>query len=192
MCIQTLQIPCNRTQTFAVTCGFQWIFSMSGNHCSTRNYCHVDEIFVIGCTESFQNDNFRCIERQKLCQNDISVSVKTFDLKMLQSLKTMVFRFLQSWNLASTSATLLRDFSNFKPIGPFQHQYRGLETFCGVVIKRLHGNHRIPKVAMVTIGCRWWHRNLRCRQSVTETMTTQSQVSVTRSLRSPFYQQGLT
>ena len=37
---------------------------------------HFDEIFITGCTESCQNDNFRCSQWLKFHQNDnISVSV---------------------------------------------------------------------------------------------------------------------
>ena len=39
---------------------------------------HFDEIFITGCTESCQNDNFRCSQWLKFHQNDnISVSVNT-------------------------------------------------------------------------------------------------------------------
>ena len=44
---------------------------------SLKQKCrHFDEIFITGCTESCQNDNFRCSQWLKFHQNDnISVSV---------------------------------------------------------------------------------------------------------------------
>ena len=40
---------------------------------------HFDEIFVTGCTESCQNDNFQCSQWRKFHQNDnSSISVKTY------------------------------------------------------------------------------------------------------------------
>ena len=46
---------------------------------SLKQKCrHFDEIFITGCTESCQNDNFRCSQWLKFHQNDnISVSVIT-------------------------------------------------------------------------------------------------------------------
>ena len=43
-----------------------------------RKCLHFDEIFIIGCTESCQNDNFQCSQWWKFRQNDdIFVSVRT-------------------------------------------------------------------------------------------------------------------
>ena len=42
-----------------------------------RKCHHFDEIFITGCTESCQNDNFQCSQWRKFRQNDdISVSVR--------------------------------------------------------------------------------------------------------------------
>ena len=40
-----------------------------------RKCLHFDEIFITGCTESCQNDNFQCSQWWKFHQNDIFVSV---------------------------------------------------------------------------------------------------------------------
>ena len=40
-----------------------------------RHKCNLDEIFVISCTESCQNDNFQCSQWRQFHQNDISVSM---------------------------------------------------------------------------------------------------------------------
>ena len=40
-----------------------------------RKCLHFDEIFITGCTESCQNDNFQCSQWWKFRQNDIFVSV---------------------------------------------------------------------------------------------------------------------
>ena len=49
-----------------------------GNTMTQKRKCHhFDEIFITGCTESCQNDNFQCRQWRKFRQNDdISVSVE--------------------------------------------------------------------------------------------------------------------
>ena len=48
----------------------------NANAISIKQKCrHFDEIFITGCTESCQNDNFRCSQWFKFHQNDISVPV---------------------------------------------------------------------------------------------------------------------
>ena len=40
-----------------------------------KQKCHFDNIFIIDCTASYQNDNFLCSQLWKFRQNDIYVSV---------------------------------------------------------------------------------------------------------------------
>ena len=42
-----------------------------------RKCCYFDEIFITGCIESCQNDNFQCSQWWKFRQNDIFVSVRS-------------------------------------------------------------------------------------------------------------------
>ena len=44
---------------------------------------HFDEILITGCTESCQNDNFRCSQWLKFHQNDISVSVESISITLM-------------------------------------------------------------------------------------------------------------
>ena len=54
----------------------RWDKRMSTEITLKQKCRHFDEIFITGCTESCQNDNFRCSQWLKFHQNDnISVSV---------------------------------------------------------------------------------------------------------------------
>ena len=63
----------------------RYIFHVHGHKCIAiiawsmkRSCCHFDKIFIIGCTESCQNDNFESSRWRKFHQNDnIPVSVTT-------------------------------------------------------------------------------------------------------------------
>ena len=61
--------------------------SISRKICNVINemkWCHFDELFVIGCTESCHFDNFRFSQWRKFCQNDVSISayvLLVFDIR---------------------------------------------------------------------------------------------------------------
>ena len=68
----------NDTGDFSVSDWFAVVL-VSGSYWSTlkRKCLHFDEIFITGCTESCQNDNFRCSQWWNFHQNDdIFVSVQ--------------------------------------------------------------------------------------------------------------------
>ena len=61
--------------------GFPSQRASSTESAQKRKCCHLDEIFITGCTESCQNDNFRCSQRWKFRQNDdITISVCIHEL----------------------------------------------------------------------------------------------------------------
>ena len=56
-----------------------------------RKCLHFDEIFITGCTESCQNDNFQCSQWWKFRQNyDIFVSVNVADLDNKANLRDLI------------------------------------------------------------------------------------------------------
>ena len=71
----TLNFSLSLQQTFTLLHStFSYMFCMS--HTLKRKCLHFDEIFITGCTESCQNDNFQCSQWWKFHQNDdIFVSV---------------------------------------------------------------------------------------------------------------------
>ena len=57
-----------------------------------RKCHHFDEIFITGCTESCQNDNFQCRQWRKFRQNDdISVSVYIMIMAAIAVNETMLY-----------------------------------------------------------------------------------------------------
>ena len=56
--------------------------------------CHFDEIFITGCAESCQNDNFRCRQWRKFHQNDISID--NFWLSQWENVIKITFMFQRS------------------------------------------------------------------------------------------------
>ena len=63
-----------------------------------RKCLHFDEIFITGCTESCQNDNFQCSQWWKFHQNDdIFVSVYTVFQWLSPQYWLFLYLLLQCW-----------------------------------------------------------------------------------------------
>ena len=91
-----------------------------------QKYCHFDKILVIGCTESCQNDNFRCSLWWNCSQNgDIFVS-------MMYQTRFPCWRWYFSLHLR-LNCTVRRSYSN----------YRWTKR-CQPVATLIHWWHRFP------------------------------------------------
>ena len=98
-------------QLWMLQCYKHWsIHCYSVNLQTLKQKCsHFDEIFVTDCTESCQNDNFRCSQWRKFHQNDdiyVSVNV-TFNFVCIWFhilLYTAPFEYVIYWRVCDTYA----------------------------------------------------------------------------------------
>ena len=125
-----------------------------------RKCCHFDEIFVIGCTESYQNDNFECSQWWKFRQNDdISLSVFKYKGAIINT-----YRKLHSENKDQMNI-FLTHFSSSEPLNTFMATYV-LDVMKSVTVfkmlLKMCSFDTVFRVSIHRTECRSLRRKRRC------------------------------